>query len=464
MTQLTALDAQFLNAESGTTAAHVAGVAILDADVTREALAALLAERVHLSPALSQRLTGLPFGLDHPHWAPDPGFDLDNHLFEVRLSHKEELPDAVARIHARHLDRAHPLWEMHLIRGERTAVYVKVHHAAIDGVSGAEALATLLDLTPEPRAVEPAQPAAKGPNHTEMLTDAIKSAATQPMRTLRSLAKAAGDLDAIPVASKLPGARTIARLSRLAMGDRRPRPDLPPMDVPPTPFNGPITAERHVAFGSIPLKDVKQVAKAHGVSVNDVVMTLCAAALRAWLDERGALPDLPLIAAVPVSIRTAGSEDDARNQISAMITPMPTNVADPLERLQTMGASMNTAKRRFAVSSSSWLHELCAMLPAPLSSLATPAVFRLAALAFPPINLIVSNVPGPQFPLYLCGARVLSYYPLSVLTDVSGGVVITCFSYDGALDFGLVACPKRMDDVAKLMARLHDAIDELTQS
>lgn len=465
MTQLTALDAQFLNAESATTAAHVAGVAILDADVTREALHTLLAGRVHLSPALSLRLTGLPFGVDHPYWAPDPDFDLANHVFEVTLDHEEELPAQVARIHARHLDRAHPLWELHLIRGlfgGRAAVYIKVHHAAIDGVSGAESLAALLDLTPEPRTVEPAQEAApQAPGLAGQLAGAAVRTATQPLRALRAFARAAGDLDAIPLAASLPGSRTIAGAVRLAMGDRRPRPELPSLEVPRTPFNGPISAKRQVAFGSVALKDVKQVAKAHGMSVNDVVMGLCSSALRTWLDERGALPDRPLIAAVPVSIRTASCLEGAGNQISAMVTPIATNVADPLERLSTMGAWMTAAKRRFAASRTSWLDDLCTMLPAPLSILATPAIFRLASLAFPPINLIISNVPGPQFPLYLCGARVLSYYPLSVLTDVSGGVNITCFSYDGMLDFGLVACPDRMEDVGKLMAHLYDAMDEL---
>ncbi|MFC7714719.1 MULTISPECIES: WSD1 family O-acyltransferase [Nonomuraea] len=140
---------------------------------------------------------------------------------------------------------------------------------------------------------------------------------------------------------------------------------------------------------------------------------------------------------------------------------MATHVADTGERLRATAEAMSTAKRRFAMSPATWLHELCAMLPSPVSAL-TPAVFRLASVAFPPINLIISNVPGPQFPLYLCGGRVLSYYPLSVLTDLSGGVNITCFSYDGVLDFGVVACPDRVDDVWRLMHHLRTAMDELT--
>ncbi|HEX4815435.1 MAG TPA: wax ester/triacylglycerol synthase family O-acyltransferase [Nonomuraea sp.] len=503
MRQLTALDAQFLNVETATTAAHVAGLAVLDpADgaVNRDALAALLLDRLHLSPALSLRLAEVPLGLDHPYWAPDPGFDLRNHLFELTLptpGDDWQLAEAVAEIHARRLDRAHPLWEMHLIQGlqeGKMAIYTKVHHAAIDGISGAETLATLLDLTPDghqtrrstraqpheptPAASPPPDAGARAGGHDPgvavpepegevpgvagMLAGAAVRAATHPLLTARSVVRTVEDLDAIPLAARLPGARAIARAARKVVRGRPDRPELPRLAAPRTPFNGPISAQRHLAFGSLPLKDVKQVAKANGVSVNDVVMTLCTSALRAWLEERDALPEEPLLVAVPVAVRTAKAKDSVGNQISAMVAPMPTNVPDPRERLEAVGATMARAKRRFALAPATWLSELCSVLPAPVTSLAMPAIFRLAGLAFPPINLIISNVPGPQFPLYLCGGRVLSYYPLSVLTDVSGGLNITCFSYDGMLDFGIVACPQLVDDVWCLLRHLRAALEELS--
>ncbi|NUW37807.1 DUF1298 domain-containing protein [Nonomuraea sp. SMC257] len=560
MRQLTALDAQFLNVESATTTAHVAGLAILDpADgaVTRDALAGLLLDRIHLSPALSLRLVPVPFGLDHPYWAADPAFDIANHLFETVLPEpgdQRRLADEVARIHARRLDRAHPLWEMHLIRGLAgglVAVYTKVHHAAIDGVTGAETLAALLDLAPGERratasragatvvplrapagtrgrgagraekhppsaaaetqapdasparthgpttdparthgpsadaarthgpsadpaqahapSADPAQahaPSAdpaddEGPGLVRMLAGAALRNATQPVRALRSVVRAATDLDAIPLVSTLPGAGLIARTARLVSGDRHERPEVPRLAAPRTPFNGPVSAERRVSFGSVPLKDVKSVAKANGISVNDVVMTLCASALRSWLVERDALPEEPLVAAVPVAVRAGDAREGMGNHISAMVAPLPTNVAGARERLRETGAAMRAAKRRFAQAPASWLEDLCSVLPAPVTTLATPALFRLASVAFPPVNIIVSNVPGPQFPLYLCGGRVLSYYPLSVVSDVSGGLNITCFSYDGMLDFGVVACPERVDDVWGLLGHLRAALDEL---
>ncbi|MGI5288904.1 wax ester/triacylglycerol synthase domain-containing protein [Nonomuraea polychroma] len=607
MRQLTALDAQFLNVETATTAAHVAGLAILDSadgSLNRDALAELLLDRVHLSPALSLRLAEVPLGLDHPYWAPDPDFDIGNHLFELTLpepGNDWQLAEAVAEIHARRLDRAHPLWEMHLVNGlpdGKVAIYTKVHHAAIDGISGAETLATLLDLTPDGHLTRRRLPTTVHPNgnhvtstshvtpahggaaagavsvngdltakdvpmnavrtthplrvlavagerdhassnghadaadnagtadvrpsehnagatngqHTGhkpgatngqraghkagttngrsggrsggvpgrdpsrpvggdrdeeapgligMLAGAVVRTATHPVRAARSVVKAAGDLDAIPLAACVPGAKLIAKAVRTVVRDRLDRPELPSLSVPRTPFNGPISARRHLSFGSLPLKDVKKVAEANRMSVNDIVMALCTSALRSWLRERDALPEEPLIVAVPVAVRTAGAKDLVGNQISAMVTPMPTNVPDPHERLQAVGAAMSRAKRRFALAPATWLSELCSMLPAPVTTLATPAIFRLAGMAFPPINLIISNVPGPQFPLYLCGGRVLSYYPLSVLTDMSGGLNITCFSYDGMLDFGIVACPERVDDVWGLHRHLRTALEEL---
>lgn len=481
MRQLTALDAQFLAVESATTAAHVAGLAILDAAdgrLNRSALAELLLERLHLAPALRLRLVEVPLGLDLPYWAEDPEFDIGNHLFELTLpapGDERQLAEAVAEIHARRLDRTRPLWEMHLINGlagGKAGLYTKVHHAAIDGVSGAETLAALLDLSPDaPRGPSRGEGvvcelpvkiagADETPGLLEMLAGAAVHGVTQPVRALRSAVRAAGDLDAIPLAANLPGAGLIAKAARLVTREPRERPPLPSLAAPKTPFNGPVSGRRHLAFGSVSWKDVKLVARANGMSGNDVVMAICATALRSWLEERAALPDEPLVAAVPVAMRTRDRQRIG-NHISAMIAPLPTNLPDPKERLRTVGATMSAAKRRFAVAPASWVGELCALLPAPVTGLVTPALFRFAAAARPPVNLIISNVPGPQFPLYLCGSRVLSYYPMSVVSDATGGVTITCFSYDGMLDFGVVACPERMDDVWSLLGHLRRALDEL---
>ncbi|HEY9523280.1 MAG TPA: WS/DGAT domain-containing protein, partial [Thermopolyspora sp.] len=161
------------------------------------------------------------------------------------------------------------------------------------------------------------------------------------------------------------------------------------------------------------------------------------------------------------AVRSAKGTRTVGNQISAMITPLATHIACPKERLHTIQQTMRTAKRRFAMSPATWLHELSALVPAPLAGVTTAGLATLASVAFPPINLIISNVPGPQFPLYLCGARVRSYYPLSVLTDLSGGINITCFSYDDSLNFGIIACPRRAPGSGQLIGHLREAMDEL---
>ncbi|WP_433500703.1 WS/DGAT/MGAT family O-acyltransferase [Sphaerimonospora sp. CA-214678] len=442
MRQLTALDAQFLSVESATTTAHVAGVAILDPGagepVTRDRLVGLLRERLHLAPPLRMRLADVPFGLDRPYWIDDAAADPDRHVHETVLpgpGDDRQLAAYVARVHARRLDRRRPLWEAHLIHGlagGRVALYTKVHHCAIDGVTGSEILSALLDPSPEPRVVEPPPPARPdpGPGVLGMLAGAITRSVVQPVETLCSLARAAADLDALPV-----------------------------LALPRTPFNGPITSERAFSFGSLPLSEVRRVARAFGMGPNDVVMTLCSSALRRWLLARNALPDRPLIAAVPVALRKTG--DGVGNRISAMITPMATDVACPKERLAAVRSAMATAKRRFALSRRSWLSDVCAALPPPLSTLATPVAFRLAGLTGTGVNLIVSNVPGPRRPLYLCGARMISYHPLSVVTDATGGISITCVSYDGRLDFGIVVCPSLVPDVWSMIAHLRESMDEL---
>ncbi|GAA4560256.1 WS/DGAT/MGAT family O-acyltransferase [Planotetraspora kaengkrachanensis] len=475
MRQLTALDAQFLSVESSTTAAHVAGMAILDPSsapsgtVTRQCLIGLLRARIHLAPPLRMRLAGLPFGLDRPYWVDDPDFDLEDHVHESTLpapGDDRQLAAHVAEIHARRLDRGRPLWELHLIHGlsgGRVAVYTKVHHCAIDGVSGSEILVSLLDPSPEPRLVEapPEVAPAAEPGILPMLAGAFARSVTQPVETLRSIARAAADLDTIPVVAALPGARFMAELTRRITGDDRPLPEVPPLAAPRTPFNGPISAERAFAYGSIPMSEVRTVARASGMSSNDVVMTLCSSALRRWLTAHDALPDRPLLAAVPVAVRTTRGGETIGNQISAMITPLATNVECPKERLTTVRATMAAAKRRFALSRRTWLSDVCAMFPAAFTALATPALFRLAGMAGTGVNLIVSNVPGPRAPLYMCGARLLSYHPMSVVTDVTGGISVTCMSYDGRLDFGVVACPTRLPDVWSVIGHLREAMDEL---
>jgi WS/DGAT/MGAT family acyltransferase len=480
--QLSAFDAQFLNFETTTNLAHIAGLTILDPSsapggaITRESLIKLLRRRLHLAPPLRRRLVEVPFGLDHPYLVEDSDVDFDYHVRELALAppgDDHKLAEQVARLHGGRLDRRRPLWELYLIHGlsgGRVALYTKVHHSAIDGVTGAEVMAALMDFTPEsPDAQAPDfvdgpdddEPGQGGPDTVEMIIRGVARVLDNPLALLRFLADAMPRLDEVPVIAQIPGAGLVSRLLRSAGSEKLP--DLPRMAVPRTPFSGPISQHRRFAFGQLPLEDVKRVKNAFGVTVNDVVMAMCAAALRRWLAKRDELPRIPLVVGIPVSTRGQLGNGTAANEVMLTMTTIPTDVADPEERLRSVNRSMKVVKDRMAAAPATWLLEFSQAMPAALAALAARSAFRLASRRAPAMNLLISNVPGPQSPLYVCGARVLAQYPISVITDVSGGINITVFSYAGRLDFGIIADRDMVPDVWDLIDYLGDALAELTE-
>ncbi|TDD87228.1 WS/DGAT/MGAT family O-acyltransferase [Actinomadura rubrisoli] len=476
MSQLTTVDATFLNAETGTTHAHIAGLGVLDAAscpggrLTVASMTELVRTRAHLAARpLRQRLVQVPLGLDRPYWEDDPDFDPARHISEIGLpapGDDRQLADTVAMLHEQPLDRSRPLWELVVIQGlegGRTGVYVKVHHAAIDGVMAAETLAALLDLSPEPRDL-PADDAApaRAPGTVNMLGTGLLKAALHPLRTALSMARTAPYLDEIPGVSSIPGVGLVSSVMQGALR-REEVPRAPRISAPPTPFNLPIGRRRAVACGELPLEEIKRIRTGLGGSVNDVVMALCATALRQWLDKRGELPDRPLVAGIPVSLRRPGADGgDAGNQVSIMTAPLAVHLPGPAERYAAVRRDMDLVKRRFAASSGSWVQEMSGLVPAPIAGPVTRLAMHAApAIALRPVNLIISNVPGPGFPLYLGGARLLGYYPISVVTDVSGGLNITVFSYDGKVDVGIVACRDLVPDPSEIVDHLVDALDEL---
>ncbi|MBC6459387.1 WS/DGAT/MGAT family O-acyltransferase [Actinomadura sp. HBU206391] len=479
MSQLTAVDTTFLHVESGRTVAHIGGLGIVDpaecpgGALTREAVVELVRQRAHLARPLRRKLSAAPLGIDRPYWIEDPDFDPSWHVHEVGLPAPGtdlQLGEAIARLHERPLDRRRPLWELYLVQGlngGRAALFAKVHHAASDGVLGAELLTALLDVDPEPKPVravgrppeseEPERP----PNPLRMLGLGLAKAAIHPLHTARSIARTAPYLDQIPVVGQYPGADLMARAAHTVLRRDSP-PRLPRLTPPRTPFDGPIGARRSFAFGSVPLSDIRRLRRALGVSVNDIVMATCATALRRWLLKRDVLPGQPLVAAVPVSLRRGGPGCDGANRLSAMIAPLPTHIADPAERFAAVHTAMGTVKRRFVTTSAGdWFEELSGMVPGAFSAMATRVALQVAPAFVQPANLMISNVPGPQVPLYICGARVLAYYPASVISDLTGGVNITVFSYNGSLDIGIVACPDLVPGNWDLIDYMRDGLEEL---
>jgi WS/DGAT/MGAT family acyltransferase len=485
MRQLTSLDAQFLAAEDGRTHGHVAGVAILDpstaptgeltlADITR-----VFAERLHMLPPLRWRLVEFPLGLDHGYWLDDPDFDLEFHVRQLHLpppGDETQLEEQVARIVARPLDRARPLWECYLIGGlehGRVALLTKVHYALVDGVSGAEILSILFDLSPDGRELPPRATEARPdrrPRAAELLGRGIAGLPRQPARALRALPTTIPNLDTVPTLRGLPGAGLAARAAdrahRAATRNRDGRLlESPGLRAPRTRFNSRISPHRRVEFGSLSLSEIKAIKNAYGATVNDVVVALCTGAVRDWLVAHDDLPEEPLLAMVPVSVRTKEQAGTFGNRVSVMIVPLPTDEADPEERLRRTHQALRAAKERHNAVPAEILSRANHLVPPALLARASrvTAGFVASGRLAPPYNLIISNVPGPQRPIYIAGALQVAHYPVSVIHD-GVGLNITVFSYQDRVDFGLVADRELMPDLAMLVGSLENALAELREA
>jgi WS/DGAT/MGAT family acyltransferase len=476
MQQLSGLDTLFLNIETGATYGHVSGLALFDPATTSgptdfDSLKALIDARIHLVPPYRRRLVEVPFGLDQPYWIEDPDFDLDFHVRHIGLpapGDTRQLAAQVERIVSRPLDRRRPLWELYMIEGLDSgyiAQLSKIHHCAIDGVTGAEILASLLDASPEGRDVEPPVKAwrpDREPSDVEMLRRGLLSVALSPVKGARLGAKALSSLPAITrSAFEMPALAQLKTLggrptdALLSEASTRP---------PRTSFNTRIGPHRHFGFTSIPLSDVKTVRRAYDVTINDVVMAMCAGALRGYLDGRGELPVDPLIAMVPISVRTDEAAGMVGNQVAGMTASLHTHVPDPIGRLESIHASMLIAKETHEAIPAALLQDVAQFSPPAVTARAARVVTRASARNWVdlPYNIVISNVPGPQFPLYGGGARLVANYPISAIHD-GVGLNITVQSYDGNLDVGVVGCRDLVPDVWNIVDRLRAATDELKE-
>jgi WS/DGAT/MGAT family acyltransferase len=479
MRQLTSLDAQFLALENARQTGHVAGLAIYDTStapngrLTCAEMKELIATRLHLVPPLRWRLVEVPFDADYPYWVDDTDFDLDFHVRELALAppgDDAQLADQVARLHSRPLDRARPLWELYVISGlesGHTAVYTKIHHAVIDGVSGAEITGVLLDLTSEIRDVGPPagdESAGRQPSQGEMLARALIGLPKYPLRLVKALPRAVPNLEETQF-SAIPGVSTLGRLAgRLEAvvtgnGNRVVRSGLV---APKTTFSGKISAHRRFAFGQVDLDRVKAVKTAYGVTVNDVVVAMCAGVVRRWLMDHDDLPDEPLITQIPISVRTDQQAGTYGNRILLLGAKLFTNLADPVERLRATHDELKVMKDRHRAMPAELLADVNHFVPPAVFNQAARATFTLAtsSIGRPQWNLVISNVPGPQFPLYCAGARMVAHYPVSVITD-GMGLNITAMSYDGHIDVGIVTDREQIPDVWSMIDWLDDALVEL---
>jgi diacylglycerol O-acyltransferase len=444
MQRLSGLDASFLYLETSTQPLHVCSVLELDTSTipggySFEKLRTALARRITAIPTFRERLSNSFLNLDHPVWVEDEEFDVDRHLHRIGLpapGGRVELAEICGHLASLPLDRRHPLWEMWAIegidgsdarKGGRLAVLTKVHHAAVDGVTGANLMSQLCSVEPDAPPPQPV-PASRGANPVRIALGGLGRFAVRPISLATTV---------LPETVS-----TVVETVRRAAGGRA----MPsPFAAPQTPFNGAITAHRNVAFAQLDLTDIKKVKDHFGVKVNDVVMALVAGVLRTFLLDRGELPDATLVAMVPVSVHDR-SDRPGRNQVSGMFSNLQTHVADAGERLRQIAENNVIAKEHSTAIGATLLQDW--------SQFAGPAVFGVAMRVYartrlterPVHNLVVSNVPGPQIPLYFLGAEVEAMYPLGPIFH-GAGLNITVMSLNGTLNIGLISCPELLPDL-----------------
>ncbi len=424
-----------------------------------ERIRELFAARLGLMEPLRRRLVPVPFGLDRPFWADLDHVDVRDHVFAIRVpapGGREELGAAVGVLLAGHLDHDRPLWKVWLLEGladGRVALLVKAHHSLFDGAMGVRLYELLYDLAPdapdarEPHRGDPDVPCLESPTGLDLWRHALLNAATTPLRVAR-------------LAGRLSGAGL--RMLRFRTTDEW-RDATMPFRAPRTSMNGPLSPRRGFAFCSVPMSDAVRVKRAAGVTLNDVVLGVCAGALSRYLGERGELPDRPLIAQIPLSLdHDEGARRVQGNALSVMGATLATDVADPLERLRAIHRSTRSAKAMHRALGEDILSNLADPVPPIVlgASVRAYAALRLAAYHAPVFSLIVSTVRGPPCTVYVAGAKAVGTYPIGPLLD-GGGLNVTAISSEDTLDFGFIVCPELVPDPWRIADAATEAFAEL---
>ncbi|MGW0162947.1 WS/DGAT/MGAT family O-acyltransferase [Mycobacterium sp. NPDC003323] len=458
MQRLSGLDASFLYLETAAQPLHVCSILELDTSTvpggyTFDRLRDELGMRIKALPQFREKLADSRLNLDHPVWVEDEDFDVQRHLHRIGLpapGGRVELSEICGHIASLPLDRSRPLWEMWVIEnvagtdahsGGRLALLTKVHHAAVDGVTGANLMSALCTTEPD---APPPDPVAGVGGATELeiaITGAVKFV-TRPLRLANVLPST--------VSTVVDTARRATKGLTMAA----------PFAAPKTAFNANVTGHRNISFAELDLDDVKTVKDRFGVKVNDVVMALVSGVLRRFLLDRDELPESSLVAMIPVSVHDK-SDRPGRNQVSGMFSSLHTNIADPAERLIAIAEANSVAKQHSSAIGATLLQDW--------TQFAAPAVFGVAmrvyarsklSAAAPVHNLVVSNVPGPQVPLYLLGCEVKAMYPLGPIFHGSG-LNITVMSLRGKLDVGIISCPELLPDLWEMADDFSLELDEL---
>ena len=459
MERLTGLDASFLYLETPEQLLHVCGLVVLDPatipDGYRfESLRDRIAERVRDIPMFTRKLKTVPFGLDHPVWVDDADFDVKRHIHRLAVpapGGEAELSELCGHLASMPIDRSRPLWEMWVIEGLESGhvgVLMKMHHASVDGVNGANMLSHLCSLEADQPPLDLAPTGTRpggAPSDTNLMARAIASQFAKPLEVVKLIGP------------------TWALVGKTLSRARRGTAMAAPLTAPRTSFNGTITGHRSIAFTDISLSRIRDIKNAvEGATVNDVVLTVSGGALRRYLEERGELPVHSLLASVPVSVHEKTANDRGANKVSALFSRLGTDVADPLERLARMAVDNANAKEHQKAIPADTLQEWAEFAAPRTFGLAVRAVSSLGLADHGPVihNLVISNVPGPPMPLFFMGARILGLYPLGPVFH-GAGLNITVMSNMDTMHVGVIACESAMPNPWALAEKFDEELQAL---
>lgn len=459
MEPISGMDATFLYGESATSPMHVGSVCIIEGSLKYETFKATVESRLHLMPILRKRLVQVPFGVDYPYWVDDPNFDVNLHMNHVALPNPgdwKQLRKMASNIFSKPLDHDRPLWSYTFVEGLNNlnqvpkgsvALISKMHHVAIDGVAGAGLLSMTFDMSPKAKKIPSPKPFKPDqlPNELQVVTRSAVSFAKNPL--------------------KFPGLikDVVSSTIKTGMLSRVQHLDLPtsPFTAPSTPFNGIISAQKKWNTSILSLERIKKLKGIMGVTINDLILAICAGALRKYLVEKDKLPAKPLVAMVPISTREKSTENKG-NQVSAMLVQLATNIEDPIERLEAIYENTTRGKTYQGALGAKSIANLGEVVPYGIANQAAKLYSRynMAKMHKPVFNLVITNVPGPQFPLYIQGHKLQTVMGTAPIID-GMGLMITVLSYNGSVTISPTSDVNSMPDLNIFSNYIRESANDL---
>jgi WS/DGAT/MGAT family acyltransferase len=439
---------------------HIGSVLIIEGSLKFDTLKATIASRIHQFPKMRQKLVYVPMSIDYPYWVDDPNFDLDMHINHIALPQPggwKELRNIASQNFSEALDQNRALWSMTFVEGldnipqvpkGSVAIITKMHHVAVDGVGGADMLGLFLDMTPDVRAIPSPKPFNPKPlpNDIAMVLRSALSFAEEPLKFSKMITSA------ITATVK---AGFLTRVQKTALPTA-------PFTAPNTPFNGIVSSRRKWNSAILSLDRILVLKNTMGTTMNDVVLAICAGALRKYLKEKDKLPDKSLVAMVPISTRNKEEKGQIDNQISAMLVQLATNIEDPILRLETIQENTARGKTYQGAIGAKTLANMAEAIPFGIANQAARlySKFQISELHKPPFNVTITNVPGPKFPLYVNGHKMLSIMGSAPVLD-GLGLIITVLSYNGLVTMSPMSDMKSMPDLDNFTKYIRESANEL---